>query len=241
MAEQNRVTPLGEIVAVPLRGAWTGNRGVLHEGGSEGLGGHRIVRSHASDLWITCALEFRGRWREQWLPHRYTHLFFHDEAVSFAAGHRPCAECRRGDYRAYQQAWATAADTQVITARSPAGHGTPLITARSPAGHGTPVMASLPSAKQMNAQLHSERIVPGTHQRRLHELPWAGLPDGTFVLDDGQPALVLGDALVPWTTDGYGDRRPRPTAGTATVITPPSTVAVLRAGYPVQIDDTAKS
>ena len=121
MAEQNRVTPLGEIVAVPLRGAWTGNRGVLHEGGPDG---HQIVRSHASDLWITCALEFRGRWREQWLPHRYTHLFFHDEAVSFAAGHRPCAECRRGDYRAYQQAWA-AAGAPVITARSPAGHDTP--------------------------------------------------------------------------------------------------------------------
>jgi hypothetical protein len=220
MAEQNRVTPMGEIVAVPLRGAWTGNRGVLHEGRP---GGHRIVRSHASDLWITCALEFRGRWREQWLPHRYTHLFFHDEAVSFAAGHRPCAECRRGDYRAYQQAWA--AD---------------VITARSAAAHGTPVLARLPSAKQLNAQLHSERIVPGTHRRRLHELPWPDLPDGTFVLEDGQPALVLGDALVPWTTDGYGARRSRPTAGTATVITPPSTVAVLRAGYPVQIDDTAQ-
>lgn len=232
MAEQNRVTPLGEIVAVPLRGVWTGNRGVLHEGGSasEGQGGHRIVRSHASDLWITCALEFRGRWREQWLPHRYTHLFFHDEAVSFAAGHRPCAECRRGDYRAYQQAWAA----EVITARSPAGHRTPDPVL-------APVAVQLPSAKQLNAQLHSERIVPGTHRRRLHELPWAGLPDGTFVLEDGQPALVLGDALVPWTTDGYGARRPRPAAGTATVITPPSTVAVLRAGYPVQIDDTAKS
>jgi hypothetical protein len=229
MAEQNRVTPLGEIVAVPLRGAWTGNRGVLHEGGP---GGHRIVRSHASDLWITCALEFRGRWREQWLPHRYTHLFFHDEAVSFAAGHRPCAECRRGDYRAYQQAWAA----EVITARSAAGRGTP-----DPVLAPAPVLAPLPSAKQMNAQLHSERIVPGTHRRRLHELPWADLPDGTFVLEDGQPALVLGDALVPWTIDGYGARRPRPKAGTATVITPPSTVAVLRAGYPVQIDDTAKS
>jgi hypothetical protein len=239
MAEQNRVTPLGEIVAVPLRGAWTGNRGVLHE---DGPGGHRIVRSHASDLWITCALEFRGRWREQWLPRRYTHLFFHDEAVSFAAGHRPCAECRRDDYRAYQQAWAaeviTARPGEVITARSPAGHGTqaPVL-----APVATPVLAPLPSAKQLNAQLHSERIVPGTHRRRLHELPWAGLPDGTFVLDDGQPALVLGDALVSWTTDGYGARRPRPTAGTATVITPPSTVAVLRAGYPVQIDDTARN
>jgi hypothetical protein len=238
MAEQNRVTPLGEIVAVPLRGAWTGNRGVLHEGGP---GSHQIVRSHASDLWITCALEFRGRWREQWLPHRYTHLFFHDEAVSFAAGHRPCAECRRGDYRAYQQAWAAAADPQVITARSAAGHGTPdPPPASAPALDPASALALLPSAKQLNAQLHAERIVPGTHRRRLHELPWAGLPDGTFVLEDGQPALVLGDALVPWTTDGYGARRPRPTAGTATVITPPSSVAVLRAGYPVQIDDTAQ-
>src|SRR6202000_1684231 len=88
----NRVTPMGEIVAIPLRGAWTGNRGILHREG------HQIVRSHASDLWITCALEVRGRWGEQWLPHRWTHLYFHDEAVSFAAGHRPCAECRREAY-----------------------------------------------------------------------------------------------------------------------------------------------
>jgi hypothetical protein len=204
MPERNRVTPQGEIVAVPLRGAWTGNRGVLHEG-------HEIVRSHASDLWITCALEFRGRWREQWLPHRYTHLFFHDEAVSFAAGHRPCAECRREDYRAYQRAWAE-------------GHG-----------------AGIPGAKEMNAQLHQERIVPGTHRRRFHDLPWADLPDGTFVLVEDSPAVVVGDTVVPWTHEGYVNPVPRPRTGTGTVITPPSTVAALRAGYPVQIDDSATS
>jgi hypothetical protein len=203
MPEQNRVTPQGEIVAIPLRGAWTGNRGVLHDG-------HQIVRSHASDLWITCALEFRGRWRAQWLPHRWTHLYFHDEAVSFAAGHRPCAECRRGAYRAYQQAWAD----------------------------GNSV--AIPGAKEMNTRLHQERIVRGTHRRRWHELPWPGLPDGTFVLLDGnRPALVLGDTVVPWTQEGYTSAVPRPRAGTATVITPPSTVAALRAGYPVQIDETA--
>ena len=82
MAARNRVTPMGEIEAFPLRGAWTGNRGILHRG-------HEIVRFHASDLWITCALEFRGRWHQQWQPHHYTFLYFHDEAVSFAAGHRP--------------------------------------------------------------------------------------------------------------------------------------------------------
>jgi hypothetical protein len=100
--QRNRVTPTGDIEAFPLRGAWTGNRGVIHRG-------RDIVRFHASDLWITCALQFRGRWREQWLPNRWTHLYFHDEAVSFAAGHRPCGECRRASYLSYQDAWASAA------------------------------------------------------------------------------------------------------------------------------------
>ncbi|WP_199239250.1 hypothetical protein [Streptomyces sp. ICBB 8177] len=201
--ERNRVTPTGEIVATALRGAWTGNRGVLHEG-------HEIVRFHASDLWITCVLEFRGRWREQWLPHRYTHLYFHDEAVSFAAGHRPCGECRHRDYQAYRQAWSDG------------------------------VGDASPSARQMNRRLHGERIVRGTHRRRYHEMPWAGLPDGTFVLIDTEPALVVDGHLTRWSPSGYAGHGALPRAGTATVITPPASVAVLRAGYPVQIDDSAR-
>jgi hypothetical protein len=196
------VTPTGDIVATPLRGAWTGNRGILHSG-------REIVRFHASDLWITCALEFRGWWNEQWRPHHYTFLYFHDEAVSFAAGHRPCAECRRADYNAYRTAWADELGVE------------------------------LPSAKEINQQLHGERIVRGTHRRRTHAIPWSGLPDGAFVLLDGQPAVVIGDHLTDWTTEGYQERRPRPTTGSATVLTPPSTVAALRAGYPVQIDEAA--
>ncbi|HEY2054825.1 MAG TPA: hypothetical protein VGH14_12910 [Solirubrobacterales bacterium] len=199
MPERNRVTPTGEIVATPLRGAWTGNRGVLHEG-------REIVRFHAGNLWITCALEFRDRHRELWIPDRWTPLFFHDEAVAFAAGHRPCGECRHAEYQAYKAAWA--------------------------AGQGVPP----PSAGAMNRQLHAERIFPGTHRRRFHEIPWAELPDGAFVLEDGAPRLVLDGALVAWTPDGYGERRRRPGRGTALAITPPATLAVLRAGYPVQVD-----
>jgi hypothetical protein len=112
---RNRVTPAGDIVDIPLRGAWTGNRGVLHDG-------REIVRFHAGDLWITCALTFRDRWREQWLPNRYTHLFFHDEAVSFAAGHRPCGECRRPAYTAYRDA---SAGPSCRTACSCSAAGTP--------------------------------------------------------------------------------------------------------------------
>jgi hypothetical protein len=204
---RNRVTPLGDIVAIPLRGAWTGNRGILHRG-------REIVRFHAGNLWITCALEFRGRWRQQWQPDRYTYLFFHDEAVSFAAGHRPCAECRRAAYNAFRAAWAE--------------------------GLGGRLADDLPSAAMMNRQLHGERLWPRTHRRRFHEMVWRGLPDGVFVLLDGRPAVVVGDHLTAWTHAGYGERRPRPRTGTVTVITPPSSVAALRAGYPVQIDDAAR-
>jgi hypothetical protein len=92
---RNRVTPLGDIVAIPLRGAWTGNRGILHRGSE-------IVRFHAGSLWITCALSYRD-WRlPQWQPHHFTVLFFHDEAVALAAGHRPCALCRRPAYEAFR-------------------------------------------------------------------------------------------------------------------------------------------
>jgi hypothetical protein len=202
MPARNRVTPMGDIEAIPLRGAWTGNRGILHSG-------HEIVRFHASDLWITCALEFRGRWQEQWQPHHFTWLYFQDEAVSFAAGHRPCAECRRGSYNAYRAAWAE-------------GLG-----------------ADVPSATAINRQLHAERIMKGTHRRRLHPASWPDLPDGTFVLLDA-PAVVVGPHLAQWTTAGYRARRRRPRQGTASVITPPSTVAALSAGYPVQVDDAAR-
>jgi hypothetical protein len=94
---RNRVTPLGDIVAIPLRGAWLGNRGMLHRGTA-------VVRNHAGMAWITCALDYKD-WRlAQWAPHHYTILFFHDEAVALAAGHRPCALCRRPAYRAFRDA-----------------------------------------------------------------------------------------------------------------------------------------
>jgi hypothetical protein len=93
----------------------------------------------------------------------------------------------------------------------------------------------------MDRQLHGERIVRGTHRRRLHRADWPGLPEGAFIaLDDG-PALVLDDALVPWTTDGYAAPIARPRVGTADVITPPSTVAALVGGYRPQIDTGARS
>jgi 3-methyladenine DNA glycosylase/8-oxoguanine DNA glycosylase len=205
---RNRVTPRGDIVAVSGRGAWMGNRGRLHEGS----GRRDIVRDHQTRAWLVCALSFRGRRVPQWQPGRYTPLFFLDEAVALAAGHRPCAECRRADYNAYQSAWAAASDGRRLRARD------------------------------MDERLHRERRPAGKASRPLTEMDWRDLPDGVFVAVDQGAAVVAGDHLARWDEPGYsyGQHVPRPRSGVARVITPPSNVAVLRSGYPLQIDESAR-
>lgn len=96
---QNRVDPWGALHAVPDRGAWFGNRGCLHDDHG------RIVRTHRGRRWITCLCAFRGRRRALLRPGRYTELFFADEATAYAAGHRPCAECRRADWMMFRDLW----------------------------------------------------------------------------------------------------------------------------------------
>lgn len=103
MPLQNRVTPFGELVAVPERGGFMGNRGVLHDDH------RRIVRFSSGRRWICCLTEFRGRRRTLMTPGFYTELFFLDEATALAAGHRPCWECRRQDALRFRAAWARAA------------------------------------------------------------------------------------------------------------------------------------
>ena len=156
---QNRVAPTGEIVAIPIRGGWMGNRGILHDDAG------RVVRNHASSLWITCALSFKGWRAAQWQPHHYTVLFFHDEAISLAAGHRPCALCRREAYDAYRSALADHDRAKPL------------------------------SAKEIDARLHAERLAARSRTRRRYE------------------------------------------SGTLEVLTPPASVAALRAGYVPQVAD----
>jgi hypothetical protein len=96
---QNRVTPFGEIVAVPGRGLLMGNRGIIHDAA------RRIVRPWQVRRWIACRIEFRGRHIEVMRPGRWTALFFLDEATALAAGHRPCGECRYADYQRFRSLW----------------------------------------------------------------------------------------------------------------------------------------
>jgi hypothetical protein len=100
MPRQNRVTPLSELIADPARGLVYGNRGCLHDSAG------RVRRSYNGKRWIACRLRFRGWHRHPLMaPGRFTELFFLDEATAFAAGHRPCALCRREDYDQLTALW----------------------------------------------------------------------------------------------------------------------------------------
>lgn len=193
---QNRMSPAGNIEAVATRGLFTGNRGVLHDDA------YRLKPARWKHRnWIICVLEFKGRWRRVMTPKRWTELFFLDEAVALAAGHRPCAECRRAAYNAWMDAYA-------------AGAG-----------------VARPAAPEIDATLHGERAVPGARRLRRHECRLEDLPDGAFVLTEaGAPALVTDDRLLPWSFEGYGPAIRRPT-GRAVLLTPPASVASLRGGY----------
>lgn len=199
MALRNRVTPFGEIVALAGRGLMMGNRGVLHDEGK------RIVRAWAVRRWIACLLDFRGRHREVMTPRRYTELFFLDEATALSAGHRPCAECRRQDYRRFQSLWERAVGSA--------------------------------AADAMDLRLHAERLEG--KNKRVYRSEIAELPDGTYVASDGDALLVWHGALHAWTDRGYLRRKPR-RHGDVSVLTPPSIVAILRAGYRPAVHPTAE-
>ncbi|MGZ4184288.1 MAG: hypothetical protein ACXVUE_04050 [Solirubrobacteraceae bacterium] len=192
MPLRNRVTPLGDLVATPERGLVYGNRGCLHDSAGN------IRRRYDVKRWIACQLEFRGWQRPALLmPGRFTELFFLDEATALAAGHRPCALCRRADYNELTVLWAELHNDQV-------------------------------GADAIDAQLQRERLDARAQQRRLHQAPYRELPDGAFVMRDDKPWLVLGNRLLAWSPAGYTTSAPRPARATATLITPPSLVELLR-------------
>ena len=110
MPRQNRVTPDGELIAVPDRGMFWGNRGCLVDRDGN------LARYCRGKAWLVCVLEFKGRRRQLWTPGRLTELFFLDEATALAAGHRPCGECRGADYRAFKSAWARAHPAEKVSA-----------------------------------------------------------------------------------------------------------------------------
>ena len=194
MPLQNRVTPIGDIIATPHRGLFTGNRGIIHDPATKTL-----TRRWAGKAWLTCVCEFRGRRRRVMGGRSWTELFFLDEATAFAAGHRPCFFCRRDDANRFCAAW-------------DAGNGTTRVLARD-----------------IDPVLHRERLAEG--KKRLHPLPtrWEQLPDGAMVQGGAQSYLIAGGRALLWSPAGYREAQGR--IEDAMLLTPPSTLRALSAGY----------
>ena len=209
MPRQNRVTPLGEIVAVPDRGLFLGNRGCLHDASGA------VRRLWQLERWIVCLLEFKGCKRPVMTPGRYTELFFLDEATALAAGHRPCAECRRSRFDTFRRS------LEIGDAEGQA----------------------LPTAVEIDHQLHAQRVT-SDRSKRTHVANPDELPDGVFVLLPGgerTPYLVLGDALLTWNPSGYTSRVARPRGTAVEVLTPELTVRAIHGGYAPELHPSAHS
>lgn len=195
MPLQNRVTPFGDIVAIPQRGMFTGNRGIIHDPATRTL----LNRRWATKAWLTCLCEFKGRHREVMARRSWTELFFLDEAVALAAGHRPCFFCRREAAEAFRNAWARGR------------------------------AAKVPLATEMDSVLHAERLDHG--RKRLHPLPGSAeeLPGGSAIAAAGSAYILARGRAFRWTAHGYEGPLEIPRADA--LITPPSTLGALRAGY----------
>lgn len=204
MPYQNRVNPFGELVADPSKGTMLGNRGCLHDDHGQIRGRRWTTRS-----WVACKLDYKGRKQTIMAPGAYTQLFFLDEATALAAGHRPCAECRRSRFNAFSAAWRI--------------------------GNAT-AMESKVRVTEIDLALHRERITP-IQWRSL--APPRSLPDGVMVTSrrGGQVSLKWRDRLYPWSFAGYGAAFDIP-SHTMIVVTPESTVRVLRGGYEIEVHPT---
>ncbi len=204
MPLRNRVLPTGEIVADPGRGLMMGNRGCLH-----GTGRDLGVSRWRSPLWLCCVLDWKGRRRDPMPPGRWTALFFLDEATALAAGHRPCAYCRRADYSDFTRAWQAARD-----------------------------LGRRPLARELDPVLHAERV-DRRRRQRTRQVAAGTLPDGAMIRDAGRVGLYLDGVLRPWSMRGYGAPLPLAAPGAVELLTPPSIVAAIAAGYRPLLHPTA--
>jgi len=129
----------------------------------------------------------------------WTELFFLDEAVALAAGHRPCFRCRREAAEAFRAAWMAA------------------------------VRKEESFAAAIDMVLHRERMEHG--RKLIHAIPGplSELPDGAVIAMSGSAFTVSGGQAFRWTEYGYEPPQRIPRADG--LLTPPSTLMTLRAGY----------
>ena len=205
MPLQNRVTPDGQIVATAARGTLMGNRGGMLHRVDKTLGPKRWV----SKQWIACRLSYKGRWREVMAPNSYTELFFLDEATSFAAGHRPCYECRRREAVFFAELWGE------FLGGGPRA-----------------------KANDIDAVLHAERL-NAEGRKATFKTTIGELPTGAMVRWRDGAYLILAGRLLRWAPEGYTAVVDVEKDMTVDVLTPRSTLEIFRAGYDADLHETA--
>lgn len=176
MTLQNRVDPFGVLLAVPRRGTFTGNRGVIHDPATKTL----LSRRWTTTAWIICTLVHpRGVNREAMGRNSpsgkagWTELFFLDEVTALAAGHRPCFYCRRVAATRFQHCFL-------------AGNG-----------------LEHSSAPDIDRYLHAQRLARPRPWLDADEI--RNLPSGTMIAAQGQPLAIFGDRALAWGYGGYVD------------------------------------
>ena len=213
MGRRNRVDPWGDLHAVSARGLFTGNRGCLVDDSGQ------LKRHHNGSLWIVCHIEFEDFNQPLDAPRTWTPLFFLDDAVALAAGHRPCGFCRRTEYRSFRDAVTVAT-----------GSDRPLL------------------AVELNRRLTAEGHRRGRGLDRAGDrIRWTsdldGLPTGAVVIPPGSddPHLVTRNHLQAFAFDGWRPPGKRPQHATVEVLTPPTTVTALRNGFTPHLHPSAIS
>jgi hypothetical protein len=177
-----------------------GNRGIIHD--ADG----RILKTHAHQNWVTCALHYKDRKQVLMAPGRYTQLFFLDEVTALAAGHRPCATCRRDRYRSFVEAWCKV--------------------------HGRPEgRRSVPQS--IDKMLHAARISRNGEKITFQSKP-TELPDGTIFILDEAPILRWKGSFLRWSFSGY-EHAEATHSDDVRVLTPQPLVDLYSAGWTPEV------
>lgn len=202
---KNRVSANGEIYAVPNRGTYMGNRGLLHNEKQE------IQRDFKLKAWIICKLKYKNRQREVMKKNRYTELFFLDEATSFSAGHRPCAECRRKRYNEFKDAWLKGNEHLYEFKTS--------------------------SIKEIDEIIHTQRVIDNKKVTFKDNIE--NLPNGTFFEFQNKILIIWNNEYYEWSFEGYKEFKEK-IVNEVSVLTPKSYVLMFQSGFIPKIHSSLK-
>ena len=163
----------------------------------------QIKRKYVGKRWIICQLKWGDTKRKLMTPSAYTALFFLYEATALATGHRPCAYCQRARFNEFRAYWTK--------------------------GNPEKCDGALATASSIDNALHAERTSD------CAKCPDRGvldaLPSGVFVAAGEQAFIWRNQQLQAWIPSGYHDLEGQMPSFPLQILTTPSVIRTLAAGY----------